>query len=227
MKEALPGWARRVVWTACAFATLFVVTSVGGDIMTGLTGHDNVLGLIPALDLRVEGNIPTFFSGLLLFGCGTVAAAVARTRQRQGLHQWHRHWQALALIFAALAVDEAAGLHELMNAPLRDAFSTTGVLFFPWVLLYGLFVLVFARVYWRFLLAFVPWYRVRIAASGVLFVSGALGMEMVQGSYYSAHGPDPTYLLIWLTGETLELVGALLFGYTLLKYLVTLRATAS
>lgn len=226
MEEALPGWARRVFWTACALATLFVVTSITGDIVTGLTGHDNVLGLRPALDLRVEGNIPTFFSGLLLFGCGIAAANIAGARQRQGIRGWRRHWQALALIFAALAVDEAAGLHELMNAPLRDAFATTGVLYFPWVAIYGVLVLVFAAAYWRFLLAFEPWYRYRIAASGVLFVSGALGIEMVQGLYYSALGPDPTYLLIWLTGEILELVGALLFGYTLLKYLVTLRATA-
>lgn len=224
--RSLPEWARRAVWTACALASFFVATSIAGDVVTGVTGHDNALGLIPALDLRVEGNLPTVFSGLLLLACGICAANIAMIRHRHAGAAWHRHWQALAIVFAFLAADEAAGLHELLNAPLREAFTTSGVLFFPWVVVYSLLLLVFARAYSGFLLALEPWYRNRIAASGATFVSGALGMEMMQGAYYTTHGPDPTYLTIWLAGECLELVGALLFGYTLLKYLVALRATA-
>ena len=59
--------------------------------------------------------------------------------------------------------------------------------------------------------------------AGCLYVSGALGMEMVGGNYRDMVGEvDLNYGLITSFEETLEMAGIILFIYGLLDYLRSL-----
>jgi hypothetical protein len=50
----------------------------------------------------------------------------------------------LSGLFVFLAYDELFSNHELLNAPLKAALHTSGLLFYPWLLVYvpALFLLV-------------------------------------------------------------------------------------
>ena len=56
--------------------------------------------------------------------------------------------------------------------------------------------------------------------AGVLFLSGAIGLELIGGSYFAAHGElNMSYVLIVTVEETLEMVGAAVLLYGLLAYI--------
>jgi len=58
---------------------VLVAASVAGQAIKLKTGHDYVWGFVPQFCLDGEGNIPTFFSSVLLLMCactlGTIALA--------------------------------------------------------------------------------------------------------------------------------------------------------
>lgn len=217
----LPPAVQKGFRLVCLVSLIFLLTSLLGDVSRTVWGRDHLYGLIPLFNLRVEGNLPTFFHALLLLGSASTAALISRAPVED--RYLARRWLLIAVVFAYLAVDEAAGVHEILNAPLRDALGATGFFYFPWVIPYFALVVLFAAANWRFLHRLAPWYRHRVVASAFVYVIGALGMEVLQGARYTAHGPDETYFIIWLTGETLETIGLLLFGYTLLNYLLMSR----
>lgn len=201
--------ARLALRVATAFAVAFLVTTLAGDAASHLTGHDHLGGLLPLFSVRVEGNLPTFFQALLLAACALLCA--------------RKRWLSLAAVFLFLAFDEASGLHEMMNAPLRDALGTSGLLHFPWVIPYAVLTAAVAVVHWRLLLGLPAWAGVRIAAAGVLYVGGALGTAAARGVRYTLFGPDATYFVLGTVGEALEMAGLLLF----LSVLLALRQPTS
>ena len=53
-----------------------------------------------------------------------------------------------------------------------------------------------------------------------MFLSGAIGLELVGGAYVAAHGAiNMSYVLIATVEETLEMVGAAVLLYGLLAYI--------
>lgn len=173
--------------------------------------------------LDAEANLPTFFSTfLLLTSAGLLAAIAAGARARR--EKYTRHWGALALIFFLMAVDEAASLHEVLIDPLRDAFDLSGLLRFSWVLAGLVAVAAFSLAYLRFLLSLPRRLGLLFAASAALYVTGAIGLEMIGGSFFVEEGARQganllPYMLAATLEETLEMTGILLFVHTLLTHL--------
>ena len=67
-----------------------------------------------------ETNVPTWWSAMLLLASAATAGFLARAARSAGDDRWP-DWLALAVLFAAMAADEAASLHELLQKPLRAA----------------------------------------------------------------------------------------------------------
>jgi hypothetical protein len=167
-----------------------------------------------------ERNFPTLVNfSLLGFACGLLVliAATAFARRRP----WRWHWLAMAAVFLLLCFDEAAGLHERLIAPMQSLTSVRGPLTYAWVVPGAAFVLLFAGAYLRFLGDLPRPAGKTMLAAGILFCSGALGMEMVGGAALDRYGTQETgvYRFATMTEELLEMTGLALFSTSLLMIL--------
>jgi enamine deaminase RidA (YjgF/YER057c/UK114 family) len=136
-------------------------------------------------------------------------------------------WLCLAVIFLLLSMDEALSFHERMSAVVDRHVSTGGIFHFSWVIPALVFCLVVGLAYIPFLLALPRRTMLLMAGSGAIFVSGAVGMEMVGSGFAETSGTyTMTYQMLANLEEALEGAGMLLFLYTLVDYLITERLVA-
>ena len=185
-----------------------------------LFGHDHVFGFVPKFDLDGEINVPTWFSSTLLLVAGFLLLYIGAASRRDG-DRWARHWRVLAWIFLLLSADETSGLHGLLSGPLRSALRLSGVLYHAWVLPVGAAVAVLGLAYLRFVASLPEPTRRLFIVSGVVYVVGAIGFELPEGMYRTAFGQNVTIAYGFLTvlEETFEMVGIVLFIYTLLRFI--------
>jgi hypothetical protein len=175
-------------------------------------------GLTPVLgflSLSYEQNLPTWYSSGLLLCCALALALIAREAALTGAPR-RLHWWGLAVAFLYMSLDEAVGLHE----HLGESLELQGVLYFGWVVPAGALVAVLALAYLPFLADLPARPRRQFLVAGVLYVGGALGMELPLGYWTERHGDDNlVYALIDLVEESLELLGVSLFLSALVEYL--------
>ena len=77
-----------------------------------------------------------------------------------------------------------------------------------------MFFLAVGLAYARFVFALPRTIMVLTILGGALYVSGALGTELIGGDYASRFGMETrAYLLIASVEETLEMLGLIVFGY--------------
>ena len=129
-------------------------------------------------------------------------------------------WISLAVIFVYLAIDESIKIHELLTKPLRDSLGTSGILLYAWVIVAVPVVIALGIIFLPFILHLHRKTKRLFLLAAVLYVGGALGFEMIAGSYISQFGIDnPIYLFISTIEETLELTGLIVLIYALLDYI--------
>lgn len=180
--------------------------------------HDTVYGLIRLFDFDTERNIPTFFSSLVLI-CSSLLLFIITTLHRKNGSRY-LPWLGLALIFLFLSIDEIASIHERLKLPVREMLNPSGLLYFAWVIPYGIATAIIAAIYFRFLINLPGRILVLFVISGLTFVSGAIGLELLGGRHYELHGPDNiTYLIMYTCEEFLEMSGSAIFLYSLLLYM--------
>jgi hypothetical protein len=198
-------------------AALLILAHVLLLLVSVLTGHDYIFGFVPLLDLDRERNIPSFFSGCLFLLNALLFALVAKASPRSTAISWSK----LSGLFVFLAYDELFSLHELLTTPLRTALHTSGLLFYPWMLVYVPLVILLV---WGF---FPVWrhlegpLRTSLGLAAGTYLLGAVGIEMVGGAYDEAFGTGRNLgwgLLVGLE-ESLEMTGLLILTHALLKLL--------
>lgn len=173
-------------------------------------------GLLSAFSLGSDTSVPACYSALAILFCAIMAFAI-------GL--WasdapdRKSWLGLGAIFAFLSVDEMLAFHEKLIDPVGDAFDTSGLLLFAWVIPYGIAGLVFLAIYVPFLRRLPTATAIRFVVAGMVFVSGAIGMEMLGGAYFDRHGSqNVTYVALQTIEEVLEMVGIIIFIHALAVY---------
>jgi hypothetical protein len=153
---------------------------------------------------------------MTLLACGGVAALLG---SRAGTAR--RDWRWLALLLVAMAADEAASLHELMQAPLRAALDAGRWLRYP-LILPGLVVATIVFLRFRRFAATLGETRRGLARGALVFAAGALGLETVGGWFApEAIGPNPTYALVVTLEEACEMAGAAMVLVALLGHVTT------
>ncbi|MGI9037749.1 MAG: hypothetical protein ACR2GQ_02700 [Gemmatimonadota bacterium] len=194
-------------------------------IHAGLVAYRHTHGLpkdwsvAPLFHLGSETNVPTWFSGSLLLLCAFLLWLIRREALRRGL-AGATHWLWLALIFAYLSLDEIAAIHERTDAPLHQLFDLTGVFHFAWVVLAIPILAVLGVFYIPFLIRLGRPHRTRFAAAAILYVGGALGMEMIGAAENEVHGSVSLVYEVFNTlEETLEMLGTVVFVHALLAYM--------
>ena len=216
----------RLTWICASVALLLIVIHTALQYATWVHQRTELAPLTFLFDLDKEKNIPSAYSACSLVLCAVLLGYIARAKSTMWLPS--RHWWILAIIFVFLGVDEYVKIHERLTIPLRHALQVSGVLYYAWIVPYGLLTLALCVSYGAFLWQLPKKTRWLFVSAGCIYVGGAVGMEMLSGRYFAAHRmQDQTYVVLATIEELLEMSGVILFIYTLLAYIHTVLPTQS
>lgn len=181
-----------------------------------------LMDIINRVDVGDEISIPTWVAQFLLLICAVLLALIAYTARSTNQANW-KSWGWLSGIFTLGSIDEGASLHELLaylEMPARLGISS-GYFGFLWVIPGMIIVLLICGYFWSFWWSLPKPTRNLFGLAAFLFVSGAIGVEMLGANHYSQYGPDSyTFSGVYaLIEEGMEMAGATLFIYALLDYI--------
>lgn len=171
-------------------------------------------------DLDSELNIPAWYDTLALWAAAALLAVIA-TVKKTLTDRFSRYWRILALIFLYLGCDELLSIHELFIIPaVRNGLHLSPLFFQTWVIPGAILVGIFAVKYWKFLLHLPRTTRVLFVVAAVVYVGGALGVEMLSGLVQVESGRiSVASQACMVLEESLEKIGMVIFIYALLTYL--------
>ena len=172
---------------------------------------------IRLFDFSHEGNIPAYFSSLLLLFASCLLYLISFTEKLS--HRDYLGWMGLGLVFTFLAIDEAVAIHEYFTGVFRNNFNLSGYLYYAWVIPYGIGVLALALAYIPFFLKLdLRMFKLMMLA-GVVFVTGAIGFELIGAKGFVEGSPKLTLMILYTIEELLEMVGVAIFIYSLFWFL--------
>lgn len=214
-----PQLLRALLTVAALLVAISTVAQLANHRLDGRAG----MGLVArVLNIDSEQSIPTAWSASVLASCAVVAWVIAGIHRRRDLGQ-HRSWAALGAVAAVVAADEFLAVHETSIDPLRGVLGerATGLLYYAWVLPGLVVALVVAAVFWRFVWSLPVGLRSRLVIAGVLYLTGAVGFEMLGGAQDEDHTRvNGTYLALNGVEEGLEMVAASVVLAALVGYLL-------
>lgn len=210
---------RKLAWTLARVVLVLDAVYVCTQFFVRVLGWSNQNILFALFDLNREMNLPTAYSGAALLSCAALLAMTAAGERGRG--RPFIGWMGLSGVFAFLAADEVLVLHEKLNDPLRSALHTSGGLFhYAWVIPYAILAAVFAGVYLPFLLRLPAGTRKLFVLSGIVFVFGAVGCEMIGNLILKDASPLSVAMGVEiLIEETMEMSGVILFLYAIGSYI--------
>ena len=173
--------ARKIARVLYAAAAGFIALGTVAVYFSCYLHTPYVHGFVPLFHMDYEGNLPTFFSSLLLLLSGVLCWRMSQVPEPHA-RRWGGYWRVLGSIFILMAIDESVALHEKTVEPLREYLHTQGYLYFAWVVLGGAFALVMGAAYFRFLMELEPPARRRILLAGLAYLMAVLGLEMIGGN---------------------------------------------
>lgn len=191
---------------------------IAASVVQDLAGLD-AQARVWMLDVDAERSVYTWFSQLLL---AAAAALLFMTGlDLFGKRRWLAiQWLLLAAVFLFLSMEESLGLHGKLSEKMDESGEFSGHFHFAWVI-------PAMAVVGAGLLAAIPFLRslpartaVLFLVSGAVFVSGAIGLEMVGAKAAFEHGDvgSPGYRAAANIEEALEGLGVILFLYAILDY---------
>lgn len=170
-------------------------------------------------------SLPSWYSALVLVFASILLAITSFTVRSSRSPRYARRWAILAAIFAYLSCDEMLRLHERMSSillqPALDALGVIpgGLLYYPWVIVYAPLVLIFVAAYFPFWLALPIRIRRLFVAAGLVFVGGAMGVELFNAYHDDVSGRELLVFVGTHIEELMEMVGIVVFVYALLSFL--------
>jgi len=183
-----------------------------------LLGYDNTV-FVRFVDVSREANITSWFSSVLLLIGALLILLIARLKNLEK-DTFARHWAFMAYVFFYLSLDEAARIHEATIEPLRTLLNTSGIFYYAWVIIAIPVLLILAIFYAKFVISLPGKTRNQFILAAVLFLSGALGLEMLGGFWFDVevNGLYLSSILITFE-ELLENLGVVVFISALLTYI--------
>ena len=210
--------SRKIARTLAFIAVALVVFSVSVSAYEVISGTE----ILNKLDVDWEGSLPSYFSSLLLIGSSVLLGIIA-FHKKANRDDYSLHWLGLSIIFFLLSIDETVAIHEGFVYPLQDLLGASGFFYYAWVIPGIICVGIFGLAYWRFVMHLPPKARKLFILAGMIFLSGAIGMELIGGKWADTIGIENlVYVLIVTVEESLEMTGIVVFIYALLQYLKTL-----
>lgn len=167
------------------------------------------------LNVDAEASVPTWYAQSLLLITAGLIFMIAKT-----VIQDKKYWYGLAGIMMFISIDEGASIHELLITPMRELLTiNSGPLYYAWVIMYGLLFACIGLLFVRFFMRLLRRMRLLFAAALAIFLTGALGMEMIGGLVIS-QGDMPWQVYVMIVGieELLEMLGVTMLLYALLEH---------
>ncbi|MGL4279773.1 MAG: hypothetical protein ACRCS0_05360 [Albidovulum sp.] len=174
--------------------------------------------------LQYEKAFSTWFS-VLLIASNIFLLALNAMAARQWQKGSALPWLMLAAVCAFLSMDEMLELHERFGSAIAVRLGFGGVMSYPWVVVGLLFAASVGLSFLGFLRRLPRRATRLIVLAGILYVAGAVGMEVIEGITLTFKGRDTLYYLEVLVEECLEMFAMSLFGYALLDHLAQQRAS--
>lgn len=210
---------RSVMLFLSAAVAVVVLLSLVQDVLIFMVPEAGLSERIYRLDVDTEQSLPTWFSSGLMLVCALTLLAIAAQVKDEGLFK-ALPWFLLSAAFFYVSLDEAISLHEWMSAVLGPRMDNTGLFYFAWTLPALVLSIAGLVCFLPFILRFSGLDRTLLIGSAVVFLSGALGVEMLSGKEVEAAGiATAKYRLLITVEETLEFSGVLLFLLFLLRRL--------
>ena len=155
-------------------------------------------------DLDMERNIPTLFSSLLF----TISSFLFYLLSHIEIKEKSKYWFGLSLIFIFLAFDESVKLHEKLGDYVENFIDASGYLYYPWFIPYTIAVSIIAIFYIRFFLAMEKKIFYSFILSAIIFLTGAIGFDILGANEASIHSEETLLYCIYYTiEESLEMFG--------------------
>ncbi|MBT6226603.1 MAG: hypothetical protein HOI47_08110 [Candidatus Scalindua sp.] len=201
------------------FVILFSILHILGQCVAFTLGREGATEpFIRLTNLDVERSIPTLFSFVLLLTCSFFLFIIASAKRKDG--EGYMYWLVLSVIFLFLSIDESLMTHEGLMEKLRTLLNTSGYFYFAWVIPYGIGLIAFLLVYTKFLFKLPYKTRLLFIIAGSVYISGAIGLELVGGRCYELYGEHSlSFVILFTIEEILEMSGTVLFIYALTSYM--------
>lgn len=202
-------------------ALFVVVLSTVGQLVSMFTGHHRLLGLVPLFYLDRENNLPSYFSMLLLLLASAILVVITILEKKRA-GDYLMHWAVLALGFFYMSIDEVIQLHEVLVLPVRKLLGNHygSIFYFSWVVPAFVLVIFLALYFFKFLLYLSVKTRQTFLISAFIYLTGVLGVETIGGYHTWLHGTQNlTYLVLITVEESFEMVGIIMFIWSLLEYI--------
>jgi hypothetical protein len=210
-----------IIRVLSAITCFLLFASIAGQVLKYGFGHNSAYGLIRLFNVNEEGNIPTFFSAMLLL-LASLLLALITVLKTASAGAYSRHWTVLSLILLYMAVDESAGVHEMFIKPtqwLLGEQRPSGIFHYRWIISGIAIVVVVVLSYLKFFLHLPRQTQRHFFAAAAIFLGGALGIEMVESYYTGLHAMGKFQLSMLATiEEGLEMAGVIVFINALLTY---------
>ncbi len=186
--------------------------------------------VILMFDFNGENNIPTYYNTFLLIASSGLLYYISKIVKKNSISAFQKQWFFLSCVFVFLALDELFMIHEILGTPtshfLRSYFQKDklGILYYSWIIPYVVILIFLSFYYFKFIFSLPENITKSFITAGVIFVSGAVGMEMIEGSLADVIGEEDIYsniyFKLWVAlEETLEMFGIIVFIRALISYL--------
>ena len=206
--------------TLISIVSQFLLHAIGSQLLPSQYQYKLLFHFRRLFDVYGEGNVPTFFSALLLFS-GSVLLTIVAFAKKNG--RYFAHWLGLAAIFLFLSLDESSHIHESMELGMRKLFDASGFFYYAWVIPYSVFAAAVFVLYLSFLQHLPPATKILFFAADLIYVGGAIGLEMAAGKYEDVThiSADRVHIALASVEELMEMTGTIIFIYAVLSYLET------
>jgi hypothetical protein len=208
-----------VILVLISFIGVVILTPYAGNPYTGdpSATPTNLSKLVLRFDVLQEGNIPSWYSGAILFITAVLLGLIAANKHGQR-DRFRWHWVVLAALFLLFSLDEVAYLHEGIDHIIDR--SSLSILDIGWIIPAAFFVLIVGIWYIPFIRHLPTETRRLVIISAVFFLSGALILEALDNLLLEAFDVQSAVIL---TNnhfqDLLEMLGVSLFIYALLSYM--------
>lgn len=212
---------KRVIQVMLSIIALLTVMHITQLVVYFHINDPEVFDFIKLIDFDYEANLPSFYSSAAVIFCAVLLWVIGLDKHRK-YKNFRYHWLGLAIIFTFLGMDEAIGLHEDIGDVMENQqwVNATGFLYFAWVVPYGILLLLFLTAYLKFVFSLPRQTMSLFIIAGTLFVSGAVGVEIISANEADMNGTETIYYSVLYTIEELcEMIGIVIFCYALMNYL--------
>lgn len=200
-----------------AMALIFIHINI--LVIYFLVGDPDKFDFIRMFDLDMERNIPTLFSSAILLISGFLFYLLSLSAKMKEKKD-RKYWLGLSFVFTFLAFDESAKIHEKLGDYTENFVEATGYLHYPWVISYSILIVVLGLLYMRFFWKMESKVFWAFMASAAIFLSGAIGFELLGANESSIHSTDTVLYSIYYTiEESLEMFGVIYLIHILLNLL--------